>query len=612
MSGKKARAAVAVQQPTPPTHDDDDESDVDIVVDGAEGKADAELELERLVFGDSAAFRAGLAELVQPEEESVDAEGTTGYEGLDDADLFFVDTGVTDDATRPTVAATSDEDDTFPSRHPPAWEDSDDERMLVSLASAPRLRKLRRTEAEDVIDGKEYTKRLRRQFEVLHPRPEWAHYALQQPARKKRRISGPNDSEDVEEGASDDEMDVDLPTVAPLSKLLQDAESLVRSSSGPGRGKKRKLRPEVLDIQRMKDIPGTQPSAITSLSFHPQLPLLLSSGPSSTLYLHQIASSPPAPSPNPLLTSLHLRGTALTTTAFHPHDSRIFLSARRRYFHIWDLQTGRIEKVTRVYGHQHEQRSMERFKLSPDGNYMALLGSARKGGAVLNLLSASTLQWISQVRIEGRGGIADFAWWRNSQGLCIASKSGEITEWSVMSQSTVAQWQDEGAVGTTTLALGGQHELVKASIGHDRWVAVGSSSGIVNLYDRRKWLEHPPASTTPLPSAAESNAQPVPAHPKPTRVLEHLTTPTSHLTFSPDGQILAMASKWQRDALRLVHLPSCTVFKNWPTSATPLGRITGVAFAGGEVVGEREGNGAVHSVLAVGNEQGKIRVWEIR
>lgn len=388
----------------------------------------------------------------------------------------------------------------------------------------------------------------------------------------------------------------DVPSAAPLSKLLQDAESLVRQA-GPGAGKKRKIRPEVIDIQRQKDIPGVQPSAITSLSFHPTLPLLLSSGPSSTLYLHHLASSPPAPTPNPLLTSLHIRGSELTTTSFHPTDSRIFLSARRRYFHIWNLQTGRVEKITRVYGQQHEQKSMERFKLSPDGSCMALLGSTKKGGGVINILSATTLQWISQVRIESRGGIAEFAWWRTGGGLCIIGKNGEVTEWSLTDQRVVARWQDEGAVGTTTLALGGRHELIKSPIGNDRWIAIGSSSGIVNIYDRRVWLENVSADT-----------QPIPEQPKPTKTLDHLTTPTSHLAFSHDGQILAMASKWKRDSMRLVHLPSCTVFKNWPTSSTPLGRITGVAFADGGVV---EGSDA-YAVLAVANEQGKIRIWEIR
>jgi len=474
---------------------------------------------------------------------------------------------------------------------------------VISLATVPRLRKLRRTEGEDLINGKDYSKRLRQQFELLHPKPEWAQTAGGKPAHKKRRTSDGAESSE-EEAGFDEEMDVDddVPNVAPLSKLLQDAQSLVRES-GRGSGKKRKIRPETVDIQRTKDVPGIQPSAITSLSFHPSLPLLLSSGPSSTLYLHHIAPSPPAPTPNPLLTSLHIKGTPLTTTAFHPNDSRIFLSARRRYFHVWNLQSGQVEKVTRVYGQQHEQRSMERFKLSPDGKHMALQGSARKGGGVINILSASTLQWTAQARIESRGGIADFAWWRDSKGLCIAGKSGEVTEWSIAEQRTVARWQDEGAVGTTTLALGGTHEFVKSAIGTDRWISIGSSSGIVNIYDRREWL----AAPAPAAGSKKTIDQPVPIAPKPTKTLDHLTTPTSHLTFSPDGQIMVMASKWKRDALRLVHLPSCTVFKNWPTSSTPLGRVTGVAFCGGEIVG-----GDVHSVLAVANEQGKIKLWEIR
>ena len=244
---------------------------------------------------------------------------------------------------------------------------------------------------------------------------------------------------------------------------------------------------------------------------------------------------------------------------------------------------------------------------------MALLGSVRKGGGVINILDAHTLQWSAQVRVESRGGIADFCWWRDSKGLAIAAKSGEVTEWSVLEQRVTARWQDEGAVGTTTIALGGQHEFVKSSIGTDRWIAVGSSSGIVNIYDRRAWLAAPAPETT----SSGSIEQPVPPQPKPTRTLDHLTTPTSNLTFSPDGQILAISSKWKKDVLRLVHLPSCTVFKNWPTSNTPLGRITGVAFAGGEMMEAGHGAGAgagegLHSVLAVANEGGKIRMWEIR
>jgi len=146
----------------------------------------------------------------------------------------------------------------------------------------------------------------------------------------------------------------------------------------------------------------------------------------------------------------------------------------------------------------------------------------------------------------------------------------------------VARWSDEGAVGTTVVALGGTAKG-SAALGGDRWAVVGSQSGIVNVYDRSAW-----------------KAGAVPERPVPTRALGQLTTPVSCLEVSPDGQMLVMASRWKRDALRLVHLPSCTVYKNWPTANTPLGRITAVAIAPNS------------EMLAVANEQGKIRLWEIR
>ena len=51
-----------------------------------------------------------------------------------------------------------------------------------------------------------------------------------------------------------------------------------------------------------------------------------------------------------------------------------------------------------------------------------------------------------------------------------------------------------------------------------------------------------------------------------------------------------------------VHIPSCTVFQNWPTTVTALGTVEAVAFT----------NGGGNNMLAVGDEGGKIRLWDIR
>lgn len=177
---------------------------------------------------------------------------------------------------------------------------------------------------------------------------------------------------------------------------------------------------------------------------------------------------------------------------------------------------------------------MERFKLSPCGRWMGLVGSGRKGGGVINVLDARTCQWVAQTRVESRGGVADFAWWGDGNGMTVIGKSGEVLEWDGREKRVVGRWVDEGAMGTTVLALGGASGR-GAVLGGDRWVAVGSSSGIVNIYDRRGW----------------GSKNGLLGNPKPTRTFDQLTTPTSHLVFSADGQVLAMSSRWKRDALRL-------------------------------------------------------------
>lgn len=231
---------------------------------------------------------------------------------------------------------------------------------------------------------------------------------------------------------------------------------------------------------------------------------------------------------------------------------------------------------------------MERFKLSPCGRYVGLVGSSRKGGGLINVLDSGTAQWIAQVRVDGRGGVADFAWWSDGEGMTVASKNGEVSEWDGKVRRVIARWVDAGAVGTTVLSLGGRSG--RTQLGGDRWVAIGSSSGVVNVYDRRDWAT----------AYANADADAIPRNPSPVRALDQLTTPISHLVFAPDGQMLVMGSRWKRDALRLVHLPSCTVYRNWPTSNTPLGRISSVAISPNS------------EQLAVANEQGRVRLWEIR
>ncbi|RVD85953.1 uncharacterized protein DFL_004253 [Arthrobotrys flagrans] len=525
----------------------------------------AEEELEKLVFGDLAGFQAGLyadRDDYSSEDENevrLNLNKSLGEVGqLEDDQLFFVDSGTTQPTDLVIAPSTdlihADGLDSEAELNKPAWEDSDDERLTISLSTNPRLRKLRTTELDDVITGTEYTKRLRIQYERINPIPSWSLPSKDSERPKKsRRTSSPDSSSESE----DEIMDVDLPTNNSLSALLQSSASYTK------RSKNGKLPPESLDISRLRDANYLSPShsGIQSLSFHTSHPLLLSAGFDHVLRLYHIDKKT-----NPPATSLYLQGTPIHTAAFHPDGKRVFASGRRRYFHIWDLESGKIEKITRVYGNQEHQKSMEKFKLSPCGRFMALCGAH----GYINVLDAKTGQWVDSVVVEGV--VADIAWSIGGKKLLVANKAGEVWEWDSAERRIESRWNDEGGNGLTSISLGG----------NDRWCAVGSTSGVVNIYDRKEKVV-------------------VEGHPTPKRALGNLVTAINVLEFSDDGQLLCIGSKEKRDALRLVHLPTCTVYKNWPTTSTPVGNINCAGFAGG-----------ASGLFAFGNQQGKIRLWEIR
>jgi U3 small nucleolar RNA-associated protein 18 len=141
---------------------------------------------------------------------------------------------------------------------PPAWEDSDDNQLTISLAGDSRLRKLRNTETEDLISGREYIRRLRRQFLQLHPTPAWADPGQNSQHRKKASKVN-SDESDAE--SNTDEMGADGNEVSaqPLAKLLQRAGDIIQRPNDSKRIGKRRLRQEMIEIHRLKDVGVDQP-----------------------------------------------------------------------------------------------------------------------------------------------------------------------------------------------------------------------------------------------------------------------------------------------------------------------------------------------------------------
>jgi hypothetical protein len=246
------------------TEEDSDGESIDIQTEKKQEKPvlpkDAEEEeLERIIFGDSEGFRQGLEDFsLDPAAHAYgDPSDDSGAEEAElddvaDQDLFFFDAGPVP-APAGSVAAKAAESEGEDDK--PAWEDSDDERLVVSLASVPRLRKLRETADDDMVNGKEYARRLRKQYQRLYPTPGWAAQATGKANKKRRRDM--DDDESGDESASDMDVDDEDLSTQPLARLLKDADILARTSRSVA--KRRKVQAGTIDIQRLKDVAKAGP-----------------------------------------------------------------------------------------------------------------------------------------------------------------------------------------------------------------------------------------------------------------------------------------------------------------------------------------------------------------
>ncbi|GAA5935063.1 hypothetical protein JCM3775_004689 [Rhodotorula graminis] len=592
-----------------PKDRDEDELELEEAVFGRRsGQPDTgvyDLALEDLVGGRNKRTRAGDDFLDEVDYDDDDDE-ETGLERMQDDNLFFVDVPPTASTSAArdlsgsgsSAAGDSDSNDDAAAVAPKpkalvtrnlrqaAWHDPADETLQISLQGQKRLRKLRDSAAEDVVSGLEYESRLRRQFEKLHPPPQWAVDARRKILRRRAAaaqhggnaalaldsdVSDASDEDGMGEGSADERDEAD--------ELFSRA---VIGGKGGRKVKGGKLEPGEIDIDRVRDAnqheQGSGP--VVEIGFHPRAQVLFSTTSDRRLRLFQVDGTD-----NPLLQTLHVPELPITSAAFHPSGSSILLTGSRPFFLSYDLQTGQTLRSPRgllnagLGGSDKASTGgaggLERFRFSPGaGDVLALAG--RRGYVHLVDWGSSGVSRGGQVlgEVKMNGGVKALAWQRDGRELLTLGDDSEVYVWDVGTRKCVDRWRDDGGFGAQALETSRD----------GKWTAVGSSTGIVNVYDDA-------SRTATSEQGGERKAR---------KAVENLVTGISTMRFNHDSQLLALASKTNKDQLKLVHLPTCSVYQNWPTQQTPLHHVTCVDFSKGS------------EWLAVGNQRGKVLLYEVK
>lgn len=507
-----------------------------------------ERELERLVFGDDAGLDPNFGR---------ENDGRDGDESSGDSSIEGGEDGQQDGtpAGRPGGAST------LRRTGRAAWNDDDDDELAVDVSAAARTRKLRRAVDETVVRGRDYEQRLRERFAQTYGNVAWARRRApgKQSASSFDRAGrvgadGGSDGSEEEAGeeAGDNDGGSDLDAEEAIGEALRSTKPLVQKSG---------LSPTELRVSRVLDANAAERSsaAVQAIGFHPTSSLFLTAGLDRTLRLFRIDGAE-----NPKVQGVFFKDLPLTCAAFHADGQQVVVCGRGRHLFALDLPTSTVVRVPPLKPHDGGlggggAKAYDQMALSPDGEWLAL--SAANSGTVL-LLAARSKQLVGTLRMNRPGSALTFSGGGAGGGaslLLSGSKAGEVYMWDVRSSRCACRFRDDGLSDTTALAA----DLAGRSI------AVGSASGIVNVYNRDTLLAGD--STGPGSASFAASARPL-------KALQNLTTVTTSLSFSHDGRLLALASRTKRNALRIAHVPTLGVYPNWPTAKTPLRHAQCVAF----------------------------------
>mmetsp|Transcript_732 Transcript_732/g.769 ORF Transcript_732/g.769 Transcript_732/m.769 type:complete len:445 (-) Transcript_732:178-1512(-) len=421
------------------------------------------------------------------------------------------------------------------------WQDEDDEEVQVDISKVARLRKLKRHQDEDKISGLEYQNRLREQFGKLHGHNKFVNWAT------KFGVEGDVDNED-----GDDDGTQFQSRVGALKST--DLATLVSS------GKETKLKQGTIEIENLKPANRTElsKSVISKVQFNPSGQILFTAGLDKALRLFQIDGDN-----NPKLNSVYFHDLPIGNASFTTDGSTIIASGRKKHYYTYDLGKNQIQKITHIFG--SDERDLTNMLVSPDGNYLVFLC---KNGYIL-FLCMKTRRLLFKLKMNGTCEAGCFS--SDGSILFTAGSDGEIYQWNVSQRRCIDKFVDEGNINTNTLAISP----------NSTYLASGSPSGVVNVYNV---------------NAANHCA----VEPKPLKSLMNLTTSTDDLCFNNSSEILAICSKWKANAVRLAHIPSFTVFANWPHANQKMKFTHSLAFSPSD------------EYLATGNDEGRAFLYRLK
>ncbi|XP_055353312.1 U3 small nucleolar RNA-associated protein 18 homolog [Paramacrobiotus metropolitanus] len=369
------------------------------------------------------------------------------------------------------------------------WHDTDDEDNFVDVAKQRRYKRFKTAEEKRVSAGT-LSQRLRNEYEKNLPTPAWA--------------AQPKSGRDISE---------------------EDPTTSLSSATGNYIDKRfEKLKLKNFVCQRVTNLNFEQPAKgiIHAVEFHPaaQIGLVASFGRSATLF--QVDGKA-----NSQLKSVFFERFPISCCHFLDEGNQFLVSSKlHSHMYYFDLPSEKTIKIP--WNKAIRDESFKSFVVSPDGSSVAFLG--KEGN--IHLIDGRSKEWIGTLKMNGMVNSLSFS--GNSQHLLSIGDAGEVYIWNVKSRKCVTKFTDNGCVVGTAVAVSP----------NDRFVAVGSNTGAVNIYAENDCFSK--------------------AAPLPVKTVLNLTTSVTSLKFNSTSELLSLSSNYLHGASKLLHMEKMQMIPTFP------------------------------------------------
>ncbi|XP_065367887.1 U3 small nucleolar RNA-associated protein 18 homolog [Calliphora vicina] len=291
-----------------------------------------------------------------------------------------------------------------------------------------------------------------------------------------------------------------------------------------------------LNMKVMKDLNRATYAEgyINSIQFHPSSTAALVAGDHGIATIYAIDGIQ-----NEKLHNIHIPNFPIRCARLLPCGTKAVFGSDTRYAYLYDLMSAKESclKLRRNFG------NLSNFTVSPCGRYLATAGICGE----IHIYEAKTFEHIRSLKQNDE--VASLRFTGDSQRLIVSGNSSNVCVFSMRQQRLEHKFIDDGCIVGSVMDLSPNQRLL----------AMGSKEGVVNVYDFDKVM----LSSTP----------------QPLKTFLNLTTGISCVRFNHSSELLAFCSNMSKDAVKIAHFPSATVYANFPRNDLKLGHVRTLEFS---------------------------------